>query len=143
MGIQELEAVPLLGVERIEIGIHLRSELRRGRRRHELSIVLEHELGGERPVRAPVAVVERRVGSEIDEPGAHLCFQDGIVVFLEEIDELLLLGKLRQQLFENNFLFEAARAQLLAEIDGAHPTLGKIFDDDVAIDGCAPRRALH
>ena len=54
-------------------------------------------------------------------------------VLRPKVDELGLRGELGQQLLEHHLLLEALHPDLLAEEDGAHPSLGEIFDDDVAI----------
>ena len=53
----------------------------------------------------------------------------------EQIDELFLLGELRQQLLEHDLHLEAAGTELLADIDRPHAALGEMLLNDVAVDG--------
>ena len=52
----------------------------------------------------------------------------------EQVDELLLLGELRQQLLEHDLHLEAAGTELLADVDRPHAALGEMLLDDVAVD---------
>ena len=57
----------------------------------------------------------------------------------EQVDELFLLRELRQQLLEHDLHLEAAGAELLADVDRAHPALGEVLEHDVAVDRRVPR----
>ena len=61
----------------------------------------------------------------------------------KEIDELGLPGKLGQQLLENHLFLKPTGTHLLAKIDRTHPALGKVFENNVAIDWGALRARGH
>ena len=52
----------------------------------------------------------------------------------EQVDELFLLGELREELLQHDLHLEAAGTELLADVDRPHAALGEVLQDDIAVD---------
>ena len=92
MSVYDLEAAGFLSPERGGVGEEPFDDRLLGGRSHENRVVLENDLGRESPIRASIPMELGNIGFEPDQSVTHLFLQDGIVVLLEELDELVLVA---------------------------------------------------